>query len=397
VSVKPQHEEFSRPVLEESAEELYERAPCGYVSTTPDGWIIRANATFVSWTGYRQDELTGRTRFMELLTIGGKIFYETHFAPLLRMHGAANEIALDLLCKDGRVIPSLVSAIQKQDEYGAPIANRITVFNTTERRRYERELLEARKRAEEIAAELSRLNSELTCSNTALLKANEELGQFAYAASHDLQEPLRTMTTYAQLLARRYEGELGDNGRLFIHHIVEGSRRMESLIRDLLSFSQAQGSHVVLRPTDMNRPLQVALSNLRAAIDESNAAVTSSEMPSLTVDAARMAQVFQNLIGNAIKYRKSDEAPRIHIACTKHPHEYVFHVQDNGLGFENQYAEQIFGVFKRLHGREIPGTGIGLAICKKMVESHGGRIWAESTIGVGSTFYFTVPRADRPE
>jgi phosphoserine phosphatase RsbU/P len=391
VIVEPAHEKASRVFQEESAEELYEGAPCGYLSTTPDGLIVRANATLASWMGYRQDQLTRSIRFMDLLTVGGKIFYETHFAPLLRMHGAVNEIALDLICKDGRLIPSLVSAIQKRDAAGTPIVNRITIFNTTERRRYERELLLARRRAEETAAELSRVNSELTRSNAALLKANEELAQFGYAASHDLQEPLRTMATYAQLLARRYESELDKNGRLFINNIVEGSRRMESLIRDLLSFSQAQGSHLVLRQTDMNRPLQIALSNLRAAIDESNAAVTSDELPSLVVDAGRMAQVFQNLIGNAIKYRNPDVAPRIHISCIKHEQEYVFGVQDNGVGFEKQYAEQIFGVFKRLHGREIPGTGIGLAICKKMVESHGGRIRAESTVGVGSTFYFSLP------
>jgi PAS domain S-box-containing protein len=391
VIVKPAHEEIFG--IEESAEELYESAPCGYLSTTPDGLIIRANATFATWTGYGKDELAGHMHFMDLLPIGGKMFYETHLAPLLRMHGTVNEIALDLICKDGRMIPSLISAVQKRNAAGAPMVNRITIFDTTERRRYERELLLARKRAEETAAELSRLNSELTRSNTALLKANEELAQFGYAASHDLHEPLRTMTTYAQLLARRYEGELDEDGRLFIQNIVEGSRRMESMIRDLLSFSQAQGSHLVLRQTDMQRPLQIALSNLRAAIDESNATVTSGELPSLKVDAARMAHVFQNLIGNAIKYRKPDEPPRIHISCTKHSNEYLFSVQDNGLGFENRYAEQIFGVFKRLHGGEIPGTGIGLAICKKLVESHGGRIRAESTAGVGSTFYFSLPIA----
>lgn len=289
------------------------------------------------------------------------------------------------------MIPSLVSAIQKRDAAGAPIVNRITIFNTTERRRYEHELVLARRRAEETAAELSRVNSELTRSNTELVKANEELAQFGYAASHDLQEPLRTMTTYAQLLARRYESELDKDGRLFIHNIVEGSCRMESLIRDLLSFSQAQGPPLVLRQTDMNRPLQIALSNLRAAIDESNATVTCDNLPSLVVDAGRMTQVFQNLIGNAIKYRKPDVEPRIQVSCSKRAQEYVFGVHDNGVGFENEYAEQIFGVFKRLHGREIPGTGIGLAICKKMVESHGGRIRAESTLGIGSTFYFSVP------
>ncbi|MGI8960121.1 MAG: ATP-binding protein [Bryobacteraceae bacterium] len=369
---------------QESAEELYEHAPCGYLSTTPDGLIARTNATFAGWLDYGQNELTSGMRLLDLLTPGGKIFYETHFAPLMRMYGEVNEIALDFNCKDGRTIPSLVSATQKRDSAGTPILNRVTVFNTTERRRYEHELLLATRRAEEISAELAQ-------SNAALLKANEELDEFAYAASHDLQEPLRTMSTYAQLLARRYQAQLDANGLLFLDNIVESSSRMQALISDLLSLSQTQGSHLVLRPTNMKQPLQLAISNLRSALDETKATVTHDDLPVLTVDAARMTQLFQNLVGNGIKYRKPDEPPRIHVSCMPNQHACVISVQDNGIGFESDYAEQIFGMFKRLHGRETPGTGIGLAICKKIVESHGGRIWAESTPGVGSTFSFSIP------
>jgi light-regulated signal transduction histidine kinase (bacteriophytochrome) len=268
----------------------------------------------------------------------------------------------------------------------------MTVFNATERRRYEQELLIARRRAEDAAAELARVNAEVSKSNAALLKANEDLGQFAYAASHDLQEPLRTMTTYAQLLARRYQDVLDEQARGFISNIVEGSRRMQLLVSDLLAFSQAQGAHLVLRPTDMMQVLAAALANLRSSIDDTGAAVTHDPLPILNVDAARMAQVFQNLVGNAIKYRKAGEPPRIHMSAFRERGEYwVFSVQDNGLGFDNSYAGQIFGMFKRLHGRDIPGTGIGLAICRKIIESHGGKIWAESAPGVGSKFSFTLP------
>jgi PAS domain S-box-containing protein len=380
-------------VPEESAEELYETAPCGYLSTTPEGRIIRVNRTFLEWMGYEHRQLTGGLRFLDLLTVGGKIFYETHFALLLRLHGHVDEIALDLECPDGRVIPTLVSARQKRNAAGEPVLNRLTVFNATERKRYERELLKARKRAEESVAELSRVNAELAQSNAALLKANEELAQFAYAANHDLQEPLRNIRIYVQLLARRYQGDLDEEAGTYLHYILDSSLRMQMLIDDLLSFSRAQSSDLVLRPTEMEFALGAALSNVRSSLDESGAIVTHAQLPWVMVDAARMIQVFQNLVGNAIKYRKPGETARVHISVTREEGsaEWLFAVEDNGLGFASQYSEQIFGMFKRLHGREMPGTGIGLAICKRIIESHGGRIWATSTPGVGSRFCFTIP------
>ena len=392
MSTEPGHPTGTGYLLEESADELYETAPCGYISTTPDGRIVKINQTLARWLGCERGELIGSKRFPDLLTIGGQIFYETHFALLLQMHGTVNEVALDIQGNGGRIIPTLVSAVQKCDAAGTPLLNRITVFDATERRRYERELLTARKRAEEAAADLSLVNSELVRSNAALLNANEELGQFAYAASHDLQDPLRTMTVYAQLLAKRYQGVLDEDAKGFIDGIVDGSRRMQMLIDDLLAFSQAQGSPLVLRLTDMEQTLAVAHSNLRYAIEESEASITNDKLPLVTMDAARIAQVFQNLVGNAIKYRSAAEPPRVHISAMKDDsNEWIVAVEDNGLGFDPGFSEQIFRMFKRLHGPEIPGTGIGLAICKKIVESHGGRIWATSKPGAGSRFSFTIP------
>jgi light-regulated signal transduction histidine kinase (bacteriophytochrome) len=164
------------------------------------------------------------------------------------------------------------------------------------------------------------------------------------------------------------------------------------LITDLLALSQAQGSNLVLRSTDLEQPLRFALSNLSSSITESKAVIHYDKLPTARIDSAKIAQVFQNLISNAIKYAKPDEAPRINVAASDHEGEWRrISVQDNGLGFDNTYSEQIFGIFKRLYGSEIPGTGIGLALCRKIIESHGGRIWATSTPGVGSTFQFTVP------
>jgi PAS domain S-box-containing protein len=383
-TVPPEGDELTGPALEESAEELYEMAPCGYLSTAPDGRIVKVNGTFVRWMGYTRDELTGAMRFIDLLTPGGRLFYETHFRLMLRMHGSVNEIALDLVSRSGAVIPALVNATEKRDEGGRPVVNRITVFNASERRHYERELLMARRRADEAAVELAR-------SNAALLKVNEELGQFAYAASHDLQEPLRTVTSYAQLLQRRYAQTLEAPASDLLFEIIQGARRMQELVRDLLAYSQAQGSHLVLRPTDSKLVLQNALANLRVAVEESGAVIEYDELPVLQVDAGRLAQVFQNLIGNSIKYRRNADVPHIRISARQREGEWVFSVSDNGMGFTSGDATKIFGVFKRLHGRDIPGTGIGLAICKKIVEAHEGRIWADSTPGVGSTFSFSIP------
>jgi signal transduction histidine kinase len=224
-----------------------------------------------------------------------------------------------------------------------------------------------------------------------LMRLNEDLQQFIYAASHDLQEPLRMVSGYTQLIARRYQGKLDAEADEYIQFAVDGAERMSQLIKDLLAYSRAGNLETRrLEQVDMGSVVQWALLNLHAAIKEHGAVVTHEPLPTITGDQARLARVMQNLIGNAIQYR-SAEPPRIHISASLNGESWVFCVADNGCGFEMQYAERIFGVFKRLHGKDIPGTGIGLAIAKKIIEIHNGRIWAESEPGQGSRFYFTIP------
>jgi light-regulated signal transduction histidine kinase (bacteriophytochrome) len=200
---------------------------------------------------------------------------------------------------------------------------------------------------------------------------------------------------YTQLLAARYPEGADEDVETFVRFILDGSQQMRALIDNLLSFSRAQGSALVLRSTEMGSVVDATLSNLRSSIEESGAKITYDGLPRVTVDGARFVQVFQNLVGNGIKYRRPGTTPHVHISAVRQsPKEWLFTVEDNGAGFEPRYGEQIFGLFKRLHGKEIPGTGIGLAICRKIVEAHGGRIWATSTPGVGSRFQFTIP--DRP-
>jgi PAS domain S-box-containing protein len=224
-----------------------------------------------------------------------------------------------------------------------------------------------------------------------LVRSNKELQQFAYVASHDLKEPLRMVTTYVQLLDRRYGDKLDDEGREFIAYAVEGSKRMYGLVEDLLTYSRVETSVLPFTMVPMNQVMGTALKDLRETVETAGARVTSDELPVVHADPQQMVQLMENLIGNAIKFRR-DEPPVVHVSVSLIANEWVFSVKDNGIGIAGEYQDKVFQMFQRLHPREtFPGTGIGLAICKKVVERHGGRIWFESEPGVGTTFFFTLP------
>jgi light-regulated signal transduction histidine kinase (bacteriophytochrome) len=227
-------------------------------------------------------------------------------------------------------------------------------------------------------------------------QAQGQLEQFTYAAGHDLKEPLRTARSFIELLARRLDSRLTTEEQELIKHAQAGLTRMNTLLEDLLAYAQAGLSQRAPLPkTSAEAALKWARENLRSATAESGATVTYESLPVVRADPSQLARVFQNLLANGMKYRRFEEAPSIHVAVTSGENEWVFQVSDNGIGFDPQHAESIFLPFKRLHGqREYAGTGIGLAICRKIVEAHGGRIWAESTPKRGSTFFFTLPRSD---
>jgi PAS domain S-box-containing protein len=226
----------------------------------------------------------------------------------------------------------------------------------------------------------------------ALARSNQELEQFAYVASHDLQEPLRMVASYVQLLELKYSKKMGEEADQYIAYIVDGAKRMHDLIQDLLAFSRAGKGNMTFVPVHCDAVVQAALENLKKAIDDSKANVTVDKLPIITGDPSQLRQLFQNLVENAIKYR-GDACPDIHISAEKQRSEWVIQVRDNGIGMDPAYTKQIFRIFQRLHEdrQQYSGSGIGLAIAKKIVERHGGRIWCTSVPGEGSTFAFAMP------
>ncbi|TAJ77132.1 MAG: PAS domain-containing sensor histidine kinase [Gallionellaceae bacterium] len=239
--------------------------------------------------------------------------------------------------------------------------------------------------------EFRRAQDELERRTKELSRSNQELEQFAYVASHDLQEPLRMVASYTQLIAQRYRDKLDADADEFIEFAVDGATRMQAIINDLLMLSRVGTRNLAFTRVDSKSSLDRALANLRLVIGETGAEIICDTLPVVDADGSQLTQLFQNLIGNALKFH-GDRSPLVRIGAEKQDGEWVFYVSDNGIGIAPEHFERIFLMFQRLHGkREYPGTGIGLTICKKIVERHGGKIWVESAQGKGTTFYFTVP------
>ena len=350
---------------------LLEAAPDTMVVVNQSGEIALLNVQVENQFGYRRDELVGQQvksiipeGFAERLIADG-----TRSAAEALAQQIGTGIELSGRRKNGSEFPIeiMLSPLESADGIVVTAAIRnITV----------------RKKADlQLAEKVEELN-----------RSNEDLQRFNYVASHDLQEPLRMVASYTQLLASRYKGKLDADADEFISFAVDGCNRMQGLIQDLLAYSRAGTDGKVLRKRSCEDALNNALKNLSGTIQESGAMVTHDTLPVITTDETQLAQVFQNLVGNAIKYHGT-EAPAVHIsAIRKGLGEWTFSVRDNGLGIEEQYFERIFILFQRLHGRtEFKGTGIGLSICKKIVEGLGGRIWVESQVGKGSTFFFALP------
>jgi len=253
------------------------------------------------------------------------------------------------------------------------------------------ELITTNEKLKQEITERRRAEEELKRTSDELARSNADLKQFASTASHDLQEPLRVIDGFIRLLARRYKGRLDEKADEFIGYTIDGVRRMQELIKDLLEYSKLGTQGTILKPVDFSAAVDKAVLNLKAAVEDIGATVTHDQLPTVMADASQISRLFQNLIGNALKFH-GKEPMRVRISAERRENEWVLSVRDNGIGMEPRHTEKIFGMFQRLHtAEEYPGTGIGLAICKRIVEHHGGQIWVESEPGKGSTFYFTIP------
>jgi len=354
---------------------LLEAAPDAMVVVNQGGEIVLLNVQAEKRFGYHRDELLGQ----KVTSIIPEGFAERLLADDLRSAEDAlaqqidSGIELNGRRRDGSEFPIEIMLSPLESPEGVLVT--AAIRDITARRTAEARLLQ---------------------NVRELHRSNEELAQFAYIASHDLQEPLRMVASYTELLSRRYKGKLDAEADDFIAFAVDGASRMQRLIQDLLSYSRVEGKGRDPLEASSEDALHQALDNLGGAVEESGAVMTHDPLPTVLADKVQLIQVFQNLVGNAIKYRRA-EVPRVHISAAKDGEKnWVFSVQDNGLGIDSEYFERIFGLFQRLHKRdELAGTGIGLAICKKIVEQHGGSMWVKSQPGEGSTFCFVLEGSGR--
>jgi PAS domain S-box-containing protein len=331
---------------------------------SPEGKIMDANEAAVKVTGVARKKLSG-TDFLDYFTEPAKAGegYQT-----VLEKGPIKDYPLTIRHTSGKLMDVSCNASVYKDEAGNVLGVFLAARDITERKQAEEKLKQA---VED------------------LKRSNAELERFAYVASHDLQEPLRMVASYTQLLEKRYKDRLDADAHDFINYAVEGAKRMQNLINDLLAYSRIGTRGKTFEPTDCEAVFKAAVTNLDVAIKESKAKVTHDPLPTVIADEGQLIQVFQNLIGNAIRFRRK-QPPRVHVTAQPDRDKWVFSVKDNGIGIDPQYFDRIFIIFQRLHS-EVPGTGTGLAITKRIVERHGGRIWIESEPGKGSTFLFTIP------
>jgi PAS domain S-box-containing protein len=303
-----------------------------------------------------------------------------------------------VIARDGRVVWFQCHAKMVRTEEGLPWFIHGVGFDISDLKQAEEALrttqAELEKRVAERTSELAAANTELQRKAEDLARSNADLEQFSYSVSHDLQEPIRNVAIFGELLRRRYTGRFDDEADRFLEVLVEGAQRMEVLVRDLLTFARAgDAGDLKPRSADAGVALGKAVENLEVSVRESATIVTSDPLPEVAVAETHLQQLFQNLLSNSIKYR-SEAAPRVHVGVQPQDGFHLFSFEDNGIGIEPEYFEKIFGLFKRLHGRTVyPGTGLGLAIARRIVETYGGKIWVESEPGKGARFLFTLPAA----
>lgn len=349
---------------------LHETMRDAFVQIDMSGRIVDFNHAYQEMTGYGEEELRAM-REVDLIPPKWHPAETDIISTEVIPKGRSEVYEKEYVHADGNLFPVELRTFLIRDEDQHPIGMWSIVRDITQRKRMERERED---------------------TMLALTQSNEDLKQFAYVASHDLQEPLRMVASYTQLLAERYSDKLDEKAHKFISYAVDGASRMQALILDLLAFSRVDTRAQPFKRIDAQSALGAAIVNLRTIIEETGSLVTTDDLPRVRADGSQLTMVFQNLINNGIKFQKMQHPPRIHISAHPQNGGWCFGVRDNGIGIDAKYKDKVFLVFQRLHTRnEYPGTGIGLALCKRIIDRHGGQIWFESSLGQGTTFFFTIP------
>ncbi len=371
---------MSEQAFFEDAEDLYQNAPCGYLSMRVDGLIVNINSTLLHWLGFERNEIVLQKSFQDLLGVGEKIYYETHMMPMLQIQGEISEINIELKGKEPIRLPALVNAKRISGHRKNEPLFRFSILNITQRKLYELELMKAKKEAEKTVQKLKQMNLDLE--------------QFAYIASHDLQAPVRTIFGLIRLLEKKGKFTAGSDEEKYFSLIKSNAQRMKLMIKDLLDYATIDKEERKFEKVSLNEVCETAIEIIRDQVNENHAIITIPALPSVNGNKLQLTRLFQNLFNNAIKYR-SDADPKIIVQFEDREHEIKVFVQDNGMGFEQHLANKVFDFMKRLHSHDnIPGTGIGLSACKRIVEYHGGTIGVKSDPGEGSTFFFTLSKTN---
>ena len=387
-----EHEEAEKDLKESEKKfrETFENATIGISLTSIDGRLIEVNSALSEIIGYSKEELKS-IQYFDIIHPNDLEQNKILVKSILDSKNGNFRFEERYIHKDGHILWGDVSTFLLR-ENDKPVYFVTHIQDITERKKMEEKLKEAH---DTLELKVKERTSELNEVIMELKQSNEELRQFAYVSSHDLQEPLRTIASFTQLLERRYKGQLDKDADEFIAYIVDAAVHMKQQINDLLEYSRVSTEGKEFKLVNTNLILNQAICDLKSSIDESNAEITHDTLPDVVADDDQLRRVFQNIMGNAIKYKKANKKPEVHISAHENnkTNEYVFSVSDNGIGIEKQYLDKIFHIFQRLHTIDkYQGTGIGLSVVKRVIDRHGGRIWAESEFGSGATFYFTIPQ-----
>jgi PAS domain S-box-containing protein len=346
------------------ANDLYENAPCGYFSIDAGGVFTNINKTMLTWLGYNREEVIGRLGLSDVLRMSGVAFHKEGSHEYKRK-GFINNVEADMILKDKVVVPAILNAVAVVDAKGNFLNSRCTVFDNTERKKAEEEVRQS----------------------------NRELEAFSYSVSHDLRAPLRSVDGYAQILKDDYHDKIDSEGKRVIDVIINNAKRMGQLIDDLLDFSRAGRTEIKKSRINMNDFVRSILNELMEHEKNRKVVIDIHELHTSSADINTIRQVWVNLLSNALKYTQKRDEARIEIGSCDGPKEVVYYVKDNGVGFNMQFYDKLFGVFQRLHkAKDFEGTGVGLAFVKRIIDRHDGRVWAEAEMNEGASFYFSIPK-----